>query len=402
MFRRKLIVLLLGFSSGLPLALTGGTLQAWLKGEGIDIKTIGLLNLVSLPYSYKFIWAPFVDSSRPLGMGRRRGWILITQLALIVTLLIQSTFIPSSELILFSTLSLAIAFFSATQDIAIDAYRREILPNEELGSGAALSQLGYRLGMILSSGVAMILADHFSWGAVYRIMALALSLGVVTTLLSTEPEVEGPARPSLKDYIEPFKEFLSRSKWWELLLLVLLYKLTDAFAMALTTPFLLDVGFTKTEIGSVLKVIGVAATIGGALLAGFLMEKITLKRALVVFGVAQLAANLAYAYLSIVGHDRPVFIVTVVIENFGSGLGTAAFVAFLMSITSRQFSGTQYAILTSLAALSRLGVQMPSGYLAEGLGWTNYFLLSVLLGFPAVILVYFRYDKWSINGSKAV
>jgi PAT family beta-lactamase induction signal transducer AmpG len=395
--KRKLIVLLLGFASGLPLALTGGTFQAWLKDDGIDLQTIGFLSIITAPYTYKFLWAPLVDSTRPLGLGRRRGWILLTQLGLVAVLLIQSFFTPSGGLLLFAGLAFSLAVMSATQDIAIDAYRREILPDEELGSGAALSQLGYRLGMILSSGIALILADYMSWGSVYQLMAASLIIGMVTTLLSPEPLVEGVKLPKLSEFIEPFKEFFTRARWKELILLILIYKITDAFAMALLTPFLMEIGFSKAEIGSVLKVIGVASTIGGALVAGALMERMTLKQSLWIFGLAQLLANLSYAWLATVGHNFPVFVTSVIIENFGAGLGTAAYVAFLMAVTDKRFSGTQYALFTSIAALSRIAVQFPSGVVATSIGWPLYFLLSVALGIPAVIWVLLRYDRWGLG-----
>jgi len=398
--RRKLVVLLLGFSSGLPLALTGGTLQAWLKDDGVDLKTIGFLSLITAPYTYKFLWAPLIDSTSPIQLGRRRGWMLLTQIGLVAMILAQSFFQPADGILFFASFAFGIALLSATQDIAIDAYRREILKTEELGAGAALSQLGYRLGMILSSGLALILADFYSWGFVYRLMAASLGIGLLTTFLCREPEIEGASLPKLRDFIEPFKEFFRRNLWWELLILVLIYKVTDSFAMALTTPFLIEIGFTKTEIGSVLKVIGVASTIGGAVVAGMLMAKLSLKQALWIFGLAQLIANLAYALLAWVGHNVPIFVAAVVVENFGSGLGTAAFVAFLMAITDKRFSGTQYALFTSIAALSRMAIQFPSGIVAERVGWTSYFLLSVALGLPAVCWVIARFDKWGLEGKK--
>ncbi len=398
--RRKLVILLLGFSSGLPLALTGGTLQAWLKDSNVSLETIGFLSLITVPYTYKFLWAPVLDSTSFFGLGRRRGWMLFTQVALIAALVFMSVLTPAGDLKLFAMTALCVALVSATQDIAIDAYRREILPDEELGMGAALSQLGYRLGMILSSGVALILADHFTWDIVYQIMAMSIFIGVATTLLCKEPEIERKQILTLKDYFAPFKEFFTRQRWFELMLLILLYKITDAFAFALSTAFLLETGFSKTEIGSVMKIIGVAATIGGSLIAGALMEKITLKKALIVFGIIQLSVNLAFAQLSIVGHNLRVFVQAVILENFGSGLGTAAYVAFLMKITERRFSAAQYALFTGLAAFSRIAVQAPSGYAARYLGWTNYFLLSAALGIPAVLLIAMRYDKWRLEEPK--
>ena len=398
--KKQLIILLLGFSSGLPLALTGGTLQAWLREENIDLKTVGFFSAVSLPYTYKFLWAPALDSYSPLGMGRRRGWILLSQIGLILSLLFIGSLHPQSQLLLMSAAAVTIAFLSATQDIAIDAYRREILLDSELGEGAANSQLGYRLGMILSSGVALILADRFSWQIVYGAMAAALLVGVFTLFIAEEERQKVVSSPRLSDFIKPFREFFNRPLWWELIALVLLFKVTDSFAMALTTPFLLDIGFSKTEIGSVLKVIGVTATIFGSLLAGWYMRRIPLRKALIYFGLAQLLANFAYYGLSLVGHNTPIFISAVIIENFGSGLGTAAFVAFLMAITRKEFSATQYSLFTSIAALSRLAVQVPSGIVAEQLGWSNYFILSALLGIPAVLLVAQRFHYWALEGDK--
>ncbi len=411
--KKQLIILLLGFSSGLPLALTGGTLQAWLKEENVDLGTIGLLSFIGIPYSYKFLWAPALDTIKISKLGLRRGWILATQLLLMAAIVGLGTLEPSkklelaavspaivsSQLPLVALVAILVAFLSATQDIAIDAYRRELLTDTELGQGAAVSQLGYRLGMILSSGIALILADIYSWHVVYYIMAAALLIGVAATLLSKEEESIKKSSPRLEDFLRPFNEFFTRKSCIELLLLILLYKVTDAFAMALTTPFLLELGFSKKEIGSVLKIVGVTATIVGSLVAGWLMTKLSLRQALIYFGLAQLLANLAYYSLSLVGADVRVFTVCVIIENFGSGLGTAAFVAFLMAITKKEFSATQYALFTSIAAFSRLLIQLPSGFVAQEIGWSNYFLLSVALGLPAVFLVVLRFRKWDlING----
>ena len=395
--KKQLIILLLGFSSGLQLALTGGTLQAWLKDSKVDLSVIGYLSAVSVPYTYKFLWAPALDTVQVSSLGIRRGWILLTQFLLIASIVYLGSLNPESELSLVATIALAVAFFSATQDIAIDAFRREILLDSELGQGAATSQLGYRLGMILSSGIALILADKFGWHVVYYSMAASLLVGVGATLISEEPARGKRVSPKLADFVLPFKDFFKRSFWPEILLLILLYKITDAFAMALTTPFLIELGFTKTEIGSVLKIIGVSATILGSLLAGWLMTKLSLRSALIYFGMAQLLANFAYFALSLVGPSFEVFTISVIIENFGSGLGTAAFVAFLMTITSREFSATQYSLYTSIAALSRLLVQIPSGDIAKSLGWSGYFLLSVALGIPAVLLVTVRFNRWKLS-----
>lgn len=395
--KKQFVILLLGFSSGLPLALTGGTLQAWLKESKVDLSLIGYLSAVSVPYTYKFLWAPALDTIQISSLGIRRGWILFSQFLLILAIIGLGSLNPTSELSMVATVALAVAFLSATQDIAIDAYRRELLSDSELGQGAAVSQLGYRLGMILSSGIALIIADNFGWSITYYVMAASLIIGVVATLVSTEPVQTKKSSPKLADFILPFKDFFSRAKWPELLLLILLYKVTDAFAMALTTPFLLELGFSKTDIGSVLKIVGVIATILGSLVAGWLMTRLSLRSALIYFGMAQLLANFAYYALSVIGPSFEVFTVSVIIENFGSGLGTAAFVAFLMAITNREFSATQYSLYTSIAALSRLLVQLPSGDIAKYCGWSGYFLLSVALGIPAVVLVMLRFNRWKLS-----
>ena len=490
---RLAAVLMLGFASGLPLALTGQAMQAWLSLEGIDVATIGFLSLVGLPYTFKFLWAPLMDRFDPPWLGRRRGWLVLTQLLLAGALLLMAGTSPKESMRLYALLAVAIAFLSASQDVVIDAYRTDLLPAPERGLGASLSVLGYRLAMILSGGIALIWTDPvnaggpagWTWPEVYRLMALLMvaAAGVSALLLPRLPRLERPESVARNDLIGfaavlaaaavgylltdrvlgplsstllgPLLEQTTlaptlRQRWADLLALlagiaitlplgawaarvarfetllggmasyfaqpgawaflgfIVLYKLGDAFAGSLMTPFLLKaMAFGSAEVGVVNKVIGLWLTIGGALLGGALMLRLGLWRSLMLFGVLQMASNLGFWWLAVHGQGAlpgltvPAFdwgflklaqatpvdgglLMVIAFENISGGMGTAAFVAFLMSLTSQRFTATQYAMLSAFASIGRVWVGPLAGVLAESIGWPSFFLVSTLAALPAL------------------
>jgi PAT family beta-lactamase induction signal transducer AmpG len=396
---RMVVVLLLGFSSGLPLALTATTLQAWMKSENADLTVIGLFSLVALPYGLKVLWAPAMDRFMPPFLGRRRGWMLISQLALLFTIAAMAFSNPVRSPVATALLAFLIAFFSASQDIVVDAYRTELATKEEVGPAAALYITGYRFGMLMSGAAALILSDHVSWQVVYLLMAAAMVVGIVASVFAPEPVVAAkPPRTITEAVVLPFVEYFRRQGALEVLAFIILYKIDVVIAMAMTTPFLLDIGFTKTDIGAVTKGFGLVATILGTLAGGALMVKLGLKRSLWTFGLSQGISGLSFMWLAHVGHDYPTMVAAITIESFCSGMGTAAFTAFLMSICDTRFTATQYALFTSVMGLSRVIGSAPTGYLAKALGWEQYFLLSVLAMVPGLLLLT-RYSKWRFASS---
>ncbi|MBP9838837.1 MAG: MFS transporter [Proteobacteria bacterium] len=393
--RRLLAIFLLGFSSGLPIALTRGTLQAWLSDSNVDLKTIGIFALVGYPYTFKFLWSPFMVRFRFPLLGLRRGWILFCQIVLALLFLAMAYSNPAQNLNFVALIAVAIAFFSASQDIVVDGYRAEVLKKDELGTGAGLTITGYRLAMIYSGAIALIMADHMSWETVYLIMAASMLFGVLYTFLAPEPEIDSPPPKSLKEaVIEPLAEYFSRSFAFEILLFIILYKLGDVMALALQTKFLLTLGFSKSDIGYVAKAFGLASTIAGSLVGGYFLDKLGMKRALIYFGILQGASIISFAYLSEVGLDYTVMSSTIAFENFCSGLGNAGYIAFLMSLCNKKFSTTQYALLTSLGAIAPVFSASTTGFIVEALGWTNFFILCTLIAAPGTLLVMLRFENW--------
>jgi len=387
---RVVTVLFLGFSSGLPLALSGGTLQAWLTVEDVDIKTIGLFSLVGLPYTLKFLWSPLMDRFVVPIFGRRRGWIALSQLALIGLILGMSVTSPQNGLWFLALLAFCLTFVSASQDVAIDAYRTEVLRERERGMGAAVSVTGYRVAMLVSGALALILSEYLGWRATYMLMALIMSIGVVAVWLGPEPEDPGTPPASMKDAVEgPFKEFFSRTGVWSLLALIVLYKLGDAFAGSLTTTFLIrGVNFSVGEVGAINKGMGLASTIIGALFGGILMARLRLFKALLIFGILQAVSNLSFMVLALVGKSYPLMIFTIAFENLAGGMGTAAFVAFLMILCNHSYTATQFALLSALASLGRVFVGPLSGVLVDGMGWTVFFFTTFLFALPGLVLLW--------------
>lgn len=388
--RKSAILLILGFASGLPLALTAGTLQAWMSVENVDTKTIGFFSLVGQAYVLKFLWSPLMDRFTLPFLGRRRGWLLLTQLALIVAIALMGTLQPSRDLTLLAALAVLVAFCSASQDIVFDAWKTDVLPAEERGAGAAITVLGYRLAMMVSGGLALWLADKYlGWQATYWLMALTMIPGVIATLLAPEPSQKIAAPRSLQEAVfTPLKEFFSRSNAWMMLSLIILYKLGDAFATSLSTLFLLKgLGFDPGQVGIVNKTLGLAATIVGALFGGILMQRMTLFRALVLFGILQGVSNMGYWLLAVTPPHIWSMALAVAIENLCGGMGTAAFVALLMALCNKSFSATQFALLSALSAIGRVYVGPAAGWIADGWGWPTLFAISIVASLPGLLLL---------------
>lgn len=398
-----MILLLLGFSSGLPLALITGTLQAWMTDEGIDLQALGNFSLVTLPYALKFLWAPLLDRFLPPlggGYGRRRGWMLISQYTLIVLVAVMAHLHPGLQLYAVFLVSLLLAFVSATQDIVVDAYRAELLQRVELGPGASVAIFGYRMGMLTSGAIALSLAQVLPWQTVYCSMAVLQGVGVLATLWAP-PIIESQYRPhTLHDaVVQPFIEYLRRNGAIELLVFILLYKLSDVMATMFTTRFMLEAGFAKAEIAAVVKGLGLIATILGSLLGGVSLARVGMKRGLLVFGVLQGASNLAFAGLAIAGKNYLVMSLAIAVENFCAGLGTAAFTAFLTGLCNRRYTATQYALLTSFAAASRSLLGVPCGALASQISWSMYFVICSAAALPGLALLWIRFESWRVDSS---
>jgi MFS transporter, PAT family, beta-lactamase induction signal transducer AmpG len=403
--RRMLICIFTGFSSGLPLFILISLLPAWLRSENIDLKSIGLFALIQLPFTWKFLWAPLFDRFAP-PLGRRRGWMLLTQIALLVSIPLFGKLHPQLDLWAIAYLAAAVAFFSASQDIALDAYRRELLPDMELGMGNAIHVNAYKIAGLVPGSLSLVLADHLPWDAVFLITAMFMLPGLAMTLLVKEPELAHGNKPkTLRDaVVEPFHEFVTRSGWkYAVLVLAFLffYKLGDSMATALATPFYLDMGFSKTEIGLVAKNAGLWPSVIGGLLGGVWMLKLGISRALWLFGVMQMAAILGFAWLAWLGpFDAPgaaeltQLAIVIGIEAFGVGLGTTAFVAFIARTTHPLYTATQFALFTSLTAVPRTFANAATGYLVEWLGWVAFFLICFVVAIPGMLLL-LRIAPWS-------
>ncbi|WP_267372044.1 MULTISPECIES: muropeptide MFS transporter AmpG [unclassified Pantoea] len=386
------VLLLLGFASGLPLALTSGTLQAWMTVDNVDLKTIGFFSLVGQAYVFKFLWSPMMDRYTPPFLGRRRGWLLLSQLALVGGIAAMGFLQPTRDLTLMAALAVLIAFCSASQDIVFDAWKTDILPPEERGSGAAITVLGYRLAMLISGGLALWLADRYlGWQATYWLMALMMVLGIIATLMASEPHTHISTPHSLRQaVVDPLKDFFQRNNAWLLITLIILYKLGDAFAASLTTTFLIrGVGFNAGDVGLVNKTLGLLATIIGALYGGVVMQRLSLFRALMIFGLLQAASNFGYWLLAVTDKQLWSMASAVFVENLCGGMGTAAFVALLMTLCNKSFSATQFALLSALSAVGRVYVGPAAGWLVELWGWPAFYAFTVVAGVPGLLLLAF-------------
>ncbi len=438
MNRRIGVILLLGFASGLPLELTGQTLQLWLaegvdkaalammalvpgapdpaglpriaEVEGIDLSVIALFSLIGLPYVFKMLWAPLMDRYVPPLLGRRRGWMAVTQLLCAGALVGMALSSPRDSAWTLAFFALIVAFASASQDIVIDAYRTDVLTHEERGFGAAVFVMAYRLAMLVAGGIGAILGDQIGWSTTYLVMAAIMGVGLIGTWLAPPPaQVVKPPATLVAAVVDPLREFLSRRSALWLLVLIVLYKLADAFAASLFSAFLYKgCGFTPTEIGVVRKGVGFFAVMGGMFVGGIAMVRLGLYRSLMVFGVLMILTNLVFVALAEAGHDHTLMVASIIAENVAGGMGTAAFVALLMALCDTRFTATQYALLSALAALGRVIIGPLAGPAVESLGWSGFFIVSAALGVPTLLLlrwlrdVIHERDAPPSSGDKAV
>jgi PAT family beta-lactamase induction signal transducer AmpG len=407
--RRMLICVFTGFSSGLPLYLLFNLVPAWLRSEQVDLKTIGLFALIQFPYTWKFLWSPLLDRYVLPLLGRRRGWMLLTQLGLLVVIASMGAFSPQSDLRTIAYIATLLAFLSATQDIVLDAYRRELLEESELGLGNAVHVNAYRIAGLVPGSLSLILADFMPWSTVFIITAMFMLPGMAMTLMVKEPLNINPPK-SLRDaVVEPFHEFITRHGWQSALLILtflFFYKLGDSMCTALATPFYMDMGFSKTQIGLIAKNAGLWPAVIGGLLGGLWMVKIGINRALWLFGVVQVVSIFGFFWLASVGYHAEIttveltqLAIVIGIEALGVGLGTAAFVAFIARTTHPAYTATQFALFTSLAAMPRTFVNSATGWLVEGVGWTGFFLICALLALPGMVLLV-KVAPW--NGSNSL
>jgi PAT family beta-lactamase induction signal transducer AmpG len=406
---RLFAILLMGFSSGLPLALTGATLGVWLAEAGLSLTTIGLFALVGTAYNFKFVWAPLIDRL-PLPiltrlLGRRRGWAVFIQVLMGLAIIAMGQADPRLDPALTALCAVIVAFLSASQDIVIDAYRVELLEDREQAAGAAATQVGYRIGMLAAGAGALYLATYFGWQTTYAVMGCLVGIGIATVLLTREPEhaAANTAPPRtlaawLQDaVVAPFADFVTRPDWALILIFVVLYKFGDALAGTVSSPFYVAMGFSKIEIANVSKVFGVISTLVGVALGGVVTYRFGLTRGLMICGVLQMASNLMFAIQAMVGYDIAMLMATIAIENITGGMGSAAFVAFLSSLCNVSYTATQYALLSSLAATARTMLSSSGGWLAENLGWVPFFLLTVAAAVPGLLLLAWLMRRLSIR-----
>ena len=396
--RRMLICVFTGFTSGLPLYLLIQLVPAWLRAEGVGLAEIGFFALIGFPYAWKFLWSPFMDRFTLPLLGHRRGWMLVTQVALLVSIGVMGFIKPDLSIWTVAYIAAAVAFFSASQDIVLDAYRRELLPDVELGLGNAIHVQTYRLAGLVPGSLAMILSDHLPWHTVFAVVAMFMLVGIVLTLVIDEAIADPTPPRSMRDaVVEPIREFVNRKGLQAaglILAFLFLYKLGDSMATALQTPFFIDVGFTRTQIGSVAKLAALFASIFGGLLGGVVMIKLGINRALWIFGVVQVVSILGFALLSIVGDNLWMLGAANAFEYLGVGLGTAAFVAFIARTTNPSFAATQFALFTALTAVPRTLANAVTGVIVEQVGWTNFFLLCTALAVPGMLLL-FKVAPWN-------
>ncbi len=396
--RRQLAILLMGFSSGLPIALAGATLSWWLATIGVDKTSIGLFALVALPYSLKFLWAPFFDHIQAPGpfraLGRRRGWILLLQLLLIVSIFALGSTDPLGAPLVTAAAALMITTLSASQDVVVDAYRIDILSEDEQGAGAASTQTGWRIAFYWVAGAgAQVLSDFMQWPFIYAIMAGFMLVGIIGTLIGPEPKAVTshealPAAKRLREaVIDPFRDFLTRPGWLLILLFALLYKYGDAISGLMTNPFFVDMGFSGVEVAQVSKVFGFFATLAGLAVGGLLVIKLGTFKALIIGGILQAVTNLLFAVQASLGHDIAMLYVAIGADNFTGGIGSTAFVAYLSSLCSARFSATQYALLTSIMAFGRTALSSGAGWYADQVDWVTFFISTTFLAIPGLLLL---------------
>ncbi|MCO6540340.1 MAG: AmpG family muropeptide MFS transporter [Gilliamella sp.] len=395
---KMLICIFTGFASGLPFYLLLQLLPAWLESDGINIKTIGAFSLTQIPYIFKFIWSPLMDNISLFNLGRRRGWMLGSQIILIFSIAILGFFSPSLNIWLIATICFIIALFSATQDIALDAFRRELLLDKELGLGNSIHTNAYRIAGLVPGSLSLILSNTLPWNSVFIITALFMLPAIIMTLLVKEPINQSPKNHTFEDIIiKPFSEFINRNGLktaiW-ILTFIFLYKLGDSMATSLATPFYLQIGYSRPDIGWIAKNASLWPSVFGALMGGILMIKIGINRALWSFGVVQVISILGFIWLSIEGpfttigiFQKTLLAIVIGIESLGVGLGSAAFVAFIAKTTNPLYTATQFALFTSIASVPRTLINASTGFMVEHLGWTNFFWLCFILAFPGMLLL---------------
>ncbi len=385
---RLLTIFFLGIASGLPLALSGSALQAWFTVSGLDIVAIGSLALLGQPYVYKFIWAPLLDRYIPPFLGRRRGWIMLMQVLLALFIFAMAFFDPASHPMWLALFALMVSATSATQDVAIDAYRTEVLEDKERGMGAAYTAGGYRVGMLISGAMAFIIADNIGWSNTYRLMAVCMLLSTFITFCSKEPDQFSVPRSLQEALIGPFKEFFKREYAIAIIVFIVLYKLGDAFVLSLNTPFLLKgLGFSLTDVGLANKTVGLGASILGVFLGGLVMSRISLYRSLLYFGFLQAISNLLYMWLAVVGKNFALMVFAIFGENLCGGLGTAATVALLMALCNRRYTAAQFALLSAVSAIGRVFAGPMAGLLVEHIGWTDFYFITFVIALPGLVLL---------------
>ena len=389
--RRMLICVFLGFSSGLPLFILLSLMQAWLAKSGLNVKALGLFALVMFPYTWKFLWSPLMDRFSFGWLGRRRGWMALTQGLLFLGIGLLGMLDPLTQVPLIAAAASAIAFLSASQDIVIDAYRREILPDNEQGLGGAIHVNAYKVAGMVPGALSLILADLMAWQPVFWITAAFMLPGLLCTFVIAEPRVYGAPPKNMREAVVlPFREFIARGGWSNALAIlgfIFLYKLGDSMATALATKFYIDLGFSMTQIGAVAKTTGFWASIAGGIIGGVWMVKLGINRALWIFGVVQAVAILGFAWLAYAGADLILLALVIGFEAFGVGLGTAAFVSYIATTTDPRYTATQYALFTSLAAVPRTFVNSAVGYVVAETGWFLFFILCFVLALPGMLML---------------
>lgn len=391
--KKMLIIFFMGFSSGLPFLLTGGTLKIWLARENVDISTIGYFSWVGLAYSLKFLWAPLVDRYNLLGIGRRRSWMLVTQVLLMLSIAYLGSLDPKESLGLLAGICVLVAFFGATQDVAIDAFRREYLNDAELALGSGVTQYGFRIAMLLSGGLGVSLVGssfiNLTWHELYYVLAACMVIGISLTLVAPEPEVNLDKNTSIRAaVIDPFKELFSRDKALIILLFIFLFKLGDAMAGAMLSPYYVQMGFTNEDIGLIAKTFGLTAALIGLFIGGAVVYSLGVIRSLWVFGIMQALSTGLFALIAFTGPEKWALAVTVLFEDISAGMGSAAFITYLATVTNKKYSGTQYAILSSIATLGRNFLSGFSGDMVKYLGWVPFFYTCAAIAIPGMVMLY--------------
>lgn len=391
---KMLAILVLGAASGFPNQITESVLQAWMKDSGATNTTIGILSYVALPYLLKFLWAPFIDRYPLPIAGRRRGWILAMQIALAVTIALFAFQNPAASLTPIAICATAIVFFSATQDIAFDAYRTDVASPPERGLAAAATNLGYRTTAWVVAAFALAVSDFFGWKPALLILAAVMAAFAVATLLAPEPDYHiSPPRTLGDSLATPLRELLGTPGAISMIVLVVLFKVGDAFALRLFTPFMMDIGFEKAEIGVIVKAFFTGGAIVGSILGGILMVRLGLLRSMLIFGIVQAATNFLYYALALTGKNYALMIVAVSIDNIAGAMGNIASVALIMALCDVRYSAFQYALLSALALSPRYLLGGPAGWIADHAGWDMYYVISVLLATPGILLVWFMRDR---------